>query len=54
MGEAAVPVTNYGIFFSYAAAPEALRRALEPWGLEPPTLARAPQGQQGQALAGRA
>ncbi|GIL60596.1 hypothetical protein Vafri_15132 [Volvox africanus] len=34
--EAEVPVTNYGMFLSYAAAPEALRRALEPWGLEPP------------------
>jgi hypothetical protein len=36
LGEAHVPFTNYGIFFSWAAAPEALRRALEPWGLEPP------------------
>ncbi len=23
--------TNYGLFFSLAAAPEALQRALEPW-----------------------
>ncbi|GLI60291.1 hypothetical protein VaNZ11_002404 [Volvox africanus] len=36
LAEAQVPVTNYGVFLSYAAAPEALRRALEPWGLEPP------------------
>ncbi|GLI60361.1 hypothetical protein VaNZ11_002485 [Volvox africanus] len=41
--EAEVPVTNYGMFLSYAAAPEALRRALEPWGLEPPVKS-APSG----------
>ncbi|EFJ50489.1 iron hydrogenase assembly protein [Volvox carteri f. nagariensis] len=40
--EADVPVTNYGMFFSYAAAPEALRRALEPWGLEPPRRSTSP------------
>ncbi|KAG2427922.1 hypothetical protein HXX76_011909 [Chlamydomonas incerta] len=34
--EAGVPVTNYGVFFSWAAWPDALRRALEPWGVEPP------------------
>ncbi|GLC62896.1 hypothetical protein PLESTB_001956500 [Pleodorina starrii] len=38
LAEAHVPVTNYGMFFSYAAAPTSLRRALEPWGLEPPQL----------------
>jgi Hydrogen maturase F tetramerization domain len=31
--EAGVPVTNYGLFLSYATSPAALRRALEPWGL---------------------
>ncbi|KAG2501618.1 hypothetical protein HYH03_000123 [Edaphochlamys debaryana] len=36
LGEAHVPVVNYGVFFSWAASPEALRRALEPWGVEPP------------------
>lgn len=40
LGEAEVPVTNYGIFFSWAASPTALRRALEPWGLEPPAQVR--------------
>ncbi|KXZ55371.1 hypothetical protein GPECTOR_3g5 [Gonium pectorale] len=44
LGEAHVPFTNYGIFFSWAAAPEALRRALEPWGLEPPAPKAAVSG----------
>lgn len=36
LDQAQVPVTNYGMFFSFAATPEALRRALEPWGVESP------------------
>lgn len=31
--EAGVPVTNYGLLLSAAAAPEAFRRVVEPWGI---------------------
>ncbi|GAB4823876.1 hypothetical protein N2152v2_010922 [Parachlorella kessleri] len=31
--EAGVPVTNYGLLLSYAHSPQALERALAPWGL---------------------
>jgi GTPase SAR1 family protein len=32
--EAGVPVTNYGLLLAYAHSPEAMKRALEPWGVE--------------------
>jgi Hydrogen maturase F tetramerization domain len=32
--DAGVPVTNYGLLLSAAAAPEAFRRVVEPWGLD--------------------
>jgi hypothetical protein len=31
---AGVPVTNYGLFLSWVQAPEAMRRVLEPWGVD--------------------
>jgi [FeFe] hydrogenase H-cluster radical SAM maturase HydE len=31
--EAGVPVTNYGLLLSFAHSPDAMRRALEPWGI---------------------
>ena len=31
--EAKVPVTNYGLLLAYAHSPDAMRRALEPWGV---------------------
>jgi len=31
--EAGVPVTNYGLLLAYGHSPEAMRRALEPWGV---------------------
>ncbi len=33
MEDAHVPVTNYGLFLSYVHSPNALKRAMEPWGL---------------------
>ena len=33
MEEAGVPVTNYGLFLSYIHSPQALQRAMQPWGL---------------------
>lgn len=32
--DAGVPVTNYGLLLAYAHSPDAMRRALEPWGVE--------------------
>ena len=32
--EAGVPVTNYGLLLAYAHSPDAMKRALEPWGVE--------------------
>lgn len=32
--EAKVPVTNYGLLLAYTHSPEAMQRALEPWGVE--------------------
>lgn len=34
MEDAGVPVTNYGLFLSYVQSPDALRRVLEPWGVQ--------------------
>lgn len=34
--EVNVPVTNYGMLLSFAHSPEAMRRALEPWGILAP------------------
>ena len=33
LAEAGVPVTNYGMLLSYAHSPDAVRRALAPWGI---------------------
>jgi biotin synthase-like enzyme/GTPase SAR1 family protein len=32
--EAGVPVINYGVLLAYAHSPEAMKRALEPWGVD--------------------
>jgi hypothetical protein len=29
-----VPLTNYGLFLSWAQGPQVLRRVLVPWGLD--------------------
>lgn len=34
MEDAGVPVTNYGLFLSYVQSPDALKRVLEPWGVQ--------------------
>jgi hypothetical protein len=34
MEDAGVPVTNYGLFLSYVQSPGALKRVLEPWGVQ--------------------
>ena len=36
LAEAGVPVTNYGLLLAYAHSPDAMKRALEPWGVETP------------------
>jgi hypothetical protein len=33
MERAGVPVTNYGLLLSYLHSPDALKRAMEPWGV---------------------
>ncbi|WIA39023.1 hypothetical protein OEZ86_005171 [Tetradesmus obliquus] len=40
MEDAGVPVTNYGLFLSWVQAPEAMRRVLEPWGVDMDAAAR--------------